>query len=318
MNLLISSDSNPYTNLAIEEFLLKNSNEDFVFLYVNRPSVVIGKHQIAQKEINSRYAFENEILIARRLSGGGTVFHDEGNLNFSFIQTNSPGVNISYKILSQPIIEFLQNIGADVHLSERNDIMISDKKVSGSAMHIFKNRVLAHCTLLIDCNLNKLSNSLLSASERFKDKSIASVRSKVMNLSEVSKNFTVPTIIAQFTEYSLQKKDSIYSIPANYTIDIQQLATEKYSSNEWIYGYSPKYQYKNSLNVDGKRITYALEIEKGIIKNAIIESKNDINSSIELEINALIGRPHNLSLLKSLTVPLSATDFQRYLIHSLF
>jgi lipoate---protein ligase len=320
MYLLISPSSDPYTNLAVEECLLKTSLEDYIFIYVNQPCVVIGKHQITTKEINSFYIKEHNILVARRLSGGGTVFHDEGNLNFSIIKTNTSGVNISYKHLSQPIIEFLQHEGADVYLSERNDIMFKDKKVSGSAMHIYKNRAIAHGTLLIDCNLKNLSSSLSSHPERFTDKSIASVPSKVMNLSEIYKNFTVSHIINQFTKFILNQypEVSIFSIPSNYTNYIQQLVDEKYSNYDWIYGYSPKYNYKNSFDFNGSRISYQLQIEKGNINRIQIESADEVNSSIELEFKDLIGTPHNISILKSLQDLSSTTVFKMRLISSLF
>lgn len=318
MNLIISNSLDPYSNLAIEEILLKNSNEDFVFLYVNRPCVVIGKHQIALKEVNARYINENNILITRRLSGGGTVFHDEGNLNFSTIQNISPGVNISYKEISKPIIEFLRQEGADVHLSERNDILLSTKKVSGSAMHIYKNRVLAHSTLLIDCNLKNLSSSLDSRPERFTDKSISSVRARVINLSEVYPNFSVQNIINQFKIFCLARDHSHFVIPENYSNSIDQLVLEKYSNFEWIYGYSPKYNYKSSFDFNGNKISYNLDVEKGIIKNVKTESVNEVSNSINLEINNLIGRPHNPIIMKSLEGSSPVNDIRRHLISSLF
>lgn len=320
MNLILSPGTDPFTNLAIEECLLKNSTEDYIYLYVNRPCVIIGKHQITPKEINSFYVLENNILVTRRLSGGGTVFHDEGNLNFSIIKTHNPGVNVSYKILSQPIINFLVNEGADVYLSERNDILLSDKKVSGSAMHIYKNRGIAHGTLLIDCNLKHLSSALKSHPERYSDKSIPSVPSKVINLSENHQNFTVNYILNHFTKFikGQYPEISISSIPINYTNNIQQLVDEKYSNDDWIYGYSPKYNYKNSCVFNGITTSYQLQIEKGIIKNVHIESPNEVNSSIELGLNSLIGRPHNISLLKLLAGPPSTTDLPVPLINSLF
>lgn len=320
MNLLISQSSNPYQNLAVEEFLLKNSSEDFLFIYVNGPCVVVGKHQITVKEINSQFIFENNILIARRLSGGGTVFHDEGNLNISVIQTIPSGANISYKTLSKPIIEFLQKEGAAIYLSERNDIMLTDKKVSGSAMHIFKNRALAHSTLLIDCNLYNLSYALKSNPERFTDKSIASVRSKVMNLSEEYNNFSVAYIIEQFAKFvsAEYETSTIFSFSESDVAQIKVFTSEKYSTQEWIYGYSPKYNYKNSFAYNGNSIKYNLEIEKGIIKNVEIESINQLTSTIELELNKLIGKSHNISEFPWNNETLIQTDFYRQLITSLF
>jgi len=320
MHLLISSSSDPYQNLAIEEFLLKNSLKDFIFLYVNRPCVVVGKHQITAKEINSQYTFDNNIFIARRLSGGGTVFHDEGNLNFSFISTLPTGSYALYKTLTEPIMGFLQHEGAAVYLSERNDIMLSDSKVSGSAMHVFKNRVLAHCTLLIDCNLKNLSSSLQSQPERFFDKSIASVRAKVVNLSENHPNFSVAYAIDKFTEFIFQKNrgSSISLMSSLDQYHINLLESEKYSAHEWIYGYSPKYTYKNSLEYNGNILKYKLEIEKGIIKNVQVESINQVTSNIELELNTLIGRQHTIASFNMDDETMLKTDFRRILINSLF
>lgn len=320
MNFIISPNSDPYTNLAIEECLLKNSPEDYIFLYVNRPCVVVGKHQITPKEINSFYIYENKVLVARRLSGGGTVYHDEGNLNFSFIKTNTTGINISYKTITQPIIDFLQNEGINVSFSERNDILLSDKKVSGSAMHLYKNRTIAHCTLLIDCNLKNLSSALHSKPERFTDKSIPSVPSKVMNLSEIHPEVTVNHILNQFTKFinNQYPEISTSSIPINYMNYIQQLVDEKYSNDDWIYGYSPKYNYKNCFDFNGTRISYQLQIEKGIIINVHIESPNEVNSSIDLGLKSLIGKPHNISLLKLLAGKTFTTDLPLHLTNSLF
>ena len=320
MNLLISPSSNPYYNLAAEEFLLKNSLEDFIFLYVNRPSVVVGKHQITVKEMNSKLNFENNILIARRLSGGGTVYHDEGNLNFSVIQTIPQGTNLSYKLISKPIIDFLLQEGAAVYLSDRNDIMMSDMKISGSAMHIYKNRVLAHCTLLVDCNLNKLSSSLRSNSERFTDKSISSVKSKVANLSSANNNFSVSYLIDHFTKF-IDFNNGISKITSfdEFQIDqINELTSEKYSSPVWIYGYSPKYNYNNVLEYNGNTINYHLLIEKGIIKSILFESTHALTPSNKMDLNKLIGTAHNISAFLLTKNTTSKKDFRSLLINSLF
>jgi lipoate-protein ligase A len=236
------------------------------------------------------------------------------------IKTIPTGANISYKTLSKPIIEFLQKEGAAIYLSERNDIMLTDKKVSGSAMHIFKNRALAHCTLLIDCNINNLSFSLKSNPERFTDKSIASVRSKVMNLSEVYNNFSVAYIIEQFAKFVIAeyRTSTIFSLSESDLTQIKVFESEKYATQEWIYGYSPKYSYKNSFEYNGNTIKYNLEIEKGIIKNVAIESINQLTSTIELELNKLIGRSHNISEFAWNSETLNKTDFYRRLVTSLF
>ena len=321
MNLLISSSSDPYRNLATEEILLKNSTEDFLFLYINRPCVVVGKHQIVQKEINSQFVHDNNILIARRLSGGGTVYHDEGNLNLSFIQSIQPGENASYRIMTQPLFNYLANNGLSIELSEKNDFLLGGKKISGSAMHIYKNRVLAHCTLLIDCNLTNLSNALKGNWERFTDKSIASRKSTVLNLSSIDKKLTQDYILKGFVDF-IKNEEEICTdfsfFDKIYTQSIGELIKIKYATFDWIYGYSPKYLYHNTIYFDQRIIAYTLEIEKNIIKNVLIESEDSLTKIIRLKLNSLKGRQHNISSLREWLDSPNQTDFDIQLLASLF
>ena len=321
MNLLLSSTNDPYWNLATEEYLLKSSDSDFTFLYANKPAVVVGKHQIVQKEINASYIEDNNIVIARRLSGGGTVFHDEGNLNFSFIRSNKSNESISYKEITQSIYDFLHSIGIEVSLSERNDFMLNGKKVSGSAMHIFKNRQLAHNTLLVNCNLNQLSNSLAGNTERFTDKSISSVRSKVMNLAEHNRELTAELLINRYTDYLLllnELKIHVYNLTEQENEEIGKIAISKYSTAEWIYNYSPKYSYRNSIHLNDKRITYDLQIEKGIISSIKIEQIDEIEGSAILAINSITGRQHNYKSMQDWFDSGSKSLIDKLLFTSLF
>jgi lipoate-protein ligase A len=295
MNILISPNSDPYQNLATEEFLLKNCTEDFIFLYINRPCVVVGKHQIVPKEINSSFTFEDNILITRRLSGGGTVYHDEGNLNISFIQSVPPSQNISYRVLSAPVSNFLTEKGFPVLLSERNDFILSGRKVSGSAMHVYKNRLLAHCTLLVDSDLNRMSSALRSGRERFIDKSISSRRSEVINLSELNRKITIHSVLTDFVSYIGNTDSGInfFEITESMKLAIHQLSLEKYSSADWIYGYSPKYVYQSSLIEDGL-IEYSLDVDKGTIKNVAIKTKDKLSVDNKQRLNMLLSRKHNI------------------------
>lgn len=319
MNLLISSSSDPYWNLATEEFLLKNSTENFIFLYINHPSVIVGKHQNAQKEINPRFVFDNKILVARRLSGGGAVYHDFGNLNFSFIQSTPPGENSSYKLLTQSIFGFLKHTNAEICMSERNDFMLNSKKISGSAMHVFKNRTLAHGTLLIDCNLYALSNALKGNPERFADKSIASKRSDVINLKNVDKGLSIGYILQRLIDYIKKENPiTVYSIKESSLSSIQELVEKKYSTYNWIYGYSPKYSYQNKLIFNDKTVEYRLLIEKGIIESISYESENEIDESCKLRINKLKGRQHSIYTLNDWLNAPNSPIFDKLLFTSLF
>jgi len=298
MNLFISPCTDPYWNLAAEEILLKTSTENWLFLYVNKPCVVVGKHQTTQKEINPLYIYRNNVLVARRLSGGGAVYHDEGNLNFSYIRTMDHGENLSYQMITQSMVAFLTELVPEIRLSARNDLLLGENKISGSAMHVFKNRVLAHGTLLINCDLTHLSSALKGNPERFKDKSIASHRSPVMNLSQVNARLTPLLLITLFAEYLVKKEAMVQftHLPSITQELISDLAVSRYQTSEWIYGYSPRYLYQNTVLAQTSKIAYQLEVEKGIIEDFIIV-EGELNSDIKLLFNKLIGISHNIYAL---------------------
>ena len=320
MNLLISLNSDPFRNLATEEYLLKNSNEDFIFLYVNKPCVVVGKHQNTQKEINSRFIFDNNILVSRRLSGGGAVFHDEGNLNLSFIRSVPLGENISYKNITQPIFTFLKQLVPSILLTDRNDFLLDGSKISGSAMHVYKNRVMAHCTLLIDSNLTNLSASLNAKPDNYKDRSISSIRSKVANLSQAIENINVKYLTTNFSDYIQTEYSNvnIFSLPETSNTPISNLVSDKYSTHEWIFGYSPKYTYSNSITYNKNIINFSLEVEKGIIEKLIIESNGELNQYISLKLKSLEGKHHNIHAISEWMNSLNMTSFDHLLLDSLF
>lgn len=300
MIIFFSNSNDPCQNLATEEFLLKNSREDYLFIYRNRPCVVIGKHQIAIKEIDPHYTQLNNIQITRRLSGGGAVYHDEGNLNFSFIQTIKPQESISYQRLTEPLYQFLKSLGIDTTLTQRNDFILEGKKISGSAMHVYKERVMAHCTLLVESDLIHLSRSLHGHPERFEDKSIRSVRSEVMNLAESNPGWTMELLYKQLNRFFIQGniRNRTYTLnESDYKI-VNQISEKKYASREWVYGYSPRYNYRHSFEINRASQKFQLAVEKGIIKEVSFEPGNDLNNDIPLIFKNLAGTEHSYQGIK--------------------
>ena len=184
MLCIISPYSSPYFNLASEEYLLKNFQEDVFLLYRNIPSIVVGKHQNTLAEINLPFVQEKEILVARRISGGGTVFHDLGNLNFAFFTSGKEGELVDYKRATLPIIEALKEMGLEVRLGKRNELLLEGLKISGTASHVFKQRVLHHGTLLFSSEMGSMSAALKTVQDRFTDRAVRSVRSRVTNIRE--------------------------------------------------------------------------------------------------------------------------------------
>ena len=304
MRCLISTCHNPYYNLAAEEYFLKNSDEEIFMLYTNEPCIVVGKHQNLLSEINLRFVKENHIKLARRISGGGTVYQDLNNLNFSFIHNCKNLDQLNFSRFTLPILESLKDFGLKVEFSDRNDLIIDSKKISGNAMHIYKSRVLSHGTLLFDANLDSLSKSLNRTFNNYEDKAIKSVKSKVNNILNYLDS---PKTIQEFTEdlfqHIIRDTDStyVYAInePEKKLINI--LKKEKFETWEWIYGYSPKYIFKNEFLIsEYAAVTIVIKIEKGIIINAELKNSTRDLSIYQYAINKLKNARHDFDFLLNL------------------
>ena len=221
MKFLILKTTNPYVNLATEEYLFNNSDDDVFMLWQNEPSIIIGKNQNAFAEINMDFARENNLNIVRRITGGGAVYHDLGNLNYTFISTKNENNGIDFEHFTLPIIESLKNLGICAKLSGRNDLIVDDKKFSGNAQHTVGNRVLHHGTLLFDTNLDMLSSALNVDEEKLKAKAIKSTRSRVVNLkSIINRDIDVNEFIKIISDFVISKfSPEIISAPNSVEID---------------------------------------------------------------------------------------------------
>ncbi|WP_321289599.1 lipoate--protein ligase [uncultured Sunxiuqinia sp.] len=291
----------PYFHLAAEEYLLKNFDEDVFMLWQGESSIVVGKHQNALAEINHRYVAENGIKIARRLSGGGTVFHDPGNLNFTFIKTVERIDQVNFKVFTQPIVEVLKRLGLDAYTTGRNDLMLDGKKISGNAEHVFKKRVLHHGTLLYNSELGKLKNALKVDLSRFEDKAVQSNRSEVTNIANyLDREMSVN----DFSDFIFEGIRTSYPEPKVFQFSeddiekIQKLREEKYASWDWIYGYSPKYKYSNRIDdLEGNSIQFTLEVVKGVIHTIDLFGKISNEQAILLT-NSLLNARHDYEELE--------------------
>lgn len=273
MLFILSNSFDPYFNLATEEFLLKNSTEEVFMLWRSLPSVVIGKHQNTNAEINCRYVRENNIKLARRLSGGGTVVHDLQNLNFTFIANGKEGKMIDFKKFISPVIDYLKTLGIDSYIGEKNDIRIGDLKISGNAEHVYRKRVLHHGTLLFNSDLKQLSAAIKVVPNTYFDKAVQSNRTAVTNILEHLQNkISIEEFTNDLATFVLNANPETFH-HAFSTTDlsaINQLITDKYSKEEWIFGYSPKYKMVKEFSLDGASWKIELEVDKGIISKATI------------------------------------------------
>jgi lipoate-protein ligase A len=294
------TSTDPYFNLAAEEYFLKNFQEDFFMLWRSRPSVVVGKHQNALAEINHEFVHKNQIPVARRLSGGGTVFHDPGNVNFTFIRNVANISEVNFKVFTVPVIEALRKLGVEAYTTGRNDLLIDGKKISGNAEHVHKNRVLHHGTLLFDSHLDALKGALKVDLSRFEDKAVQSNRSEVTNIANYLPN---PNSVEEFTNFLFGEISRNYSEfqvyePTPEDLEaIQKLSIEKYQTWDWIFGYSPRYRFTNKLETENGEIQVSLLVEKGRITEVTFSGA--ITDEIGQKITeGLVGCRHDFEEVK--------------------
>lgn len=273
MYLLKSIFLDPFYNLAMEEYFMRNFEDEFFILWRSEPSVILGKHQNLHEEVNLDFVRSNNIKIARRVSGGGTVFHDEDNINFTFIKKGGNGQLVDFYKHTLPIIKALSDIGLDVKFEGKNDLRISGKKISGNAEHVYKNKVLHHGTLLFKSNLDNLREALKKEDKRYTSKSVKSIRSVVTNIFD---NLKEKLETEEFYNHVFESVKSNYASAEIYILtkrdiqEIEKLVDEKFKTWEWIFGYSPKYQFDNEFLVEDVKYKITLHTNRSVIDEAIV------------------------------------------------
>lgn len=258
-------------NLAIEEYIIRNiaPQEEILFFYINGPSIIIGRNQNTIEEINVDHVEANGITVVRRLSGGGAVYHDLGNLNFSFIAPNSVGNFHNFRKFTQPVIDVLQAMGVPAELSGRNDILADGRKISGNAQYVSGPRMVSHGTLLWDTDLSVVGESLRVKQAKIESKGIKSVRSRVANITEFLPEphmdimaFRQKIIDGVFAGGELRQ----YQLTADDWKGIMALSESRYQTWDWNYGRSPAFNLKRETRYPGGGIEALLEVEKGRVQ----------------------------------------------------
>ncbi|HDK7160686.1 TPA: lipoate--protein ligase [Clostridium botulinum] len=276
MQFLVNKSTNPFFNLALEEYLLKNVDikEDYFILWQNEPTIVIGKHQNTLKEINMNFVKDNNINVVRRNSGGGAVYHDLGNINFTFITKYDEKHLLDFKTFTNPVVYSLGKLNVKAELSGRNDILIDGRKISGNSQHIYKDRFLHHGTLLFNSELENLVKALNVDNDKILSKGIESIKSRVTNIKEHVKE---DISMEKFKEILIEKifiwnKNSLkeYNLTNDHINDIEKLMEEKYMTWQWNYGHSPEFNYRNSKRFQGGKLEVLLNIVEGHINECKI------------------------------------------------
>lgn len=307
-------NTNPKLNLALEEYALRNfsAENDYLLFYINEPSIIIGRNQNTLEEINLSYIEENNIHIVRRVSGGGAVYHDFGNLNFSFITNHDVKSLNNFKKFTAPVIKVLKNLGLKAELKGRNDIEVEDKKISGTAQFSTGKRMVSHGTLLYDTDLGEVANALNVKMSKIQSKGHKSVRSRVANISEFLKE---PLTIEEFRQllleglYDESEAFESYHLTAEEWKAVHQLKEEKYDTWDWNYGRSPKFNIQRSKRFPIGEIDLRIFVEKGHIIDFKIFGDFFGKEPVEKIEQLLIGARYERSDISELLKAIEITEY---------
>jgi lipoate-protein ligase A len=287
--------TDPYMNLATEEYLLKNFSDEFFMLWRNAPSIIVGRNQNSAAEINPDFVSEHNIPVVRRLTGGGAVFHDLGNLNYTFIVNDSESASFDFRKYTLPVIEVLQKLGVAAELSGRNDLTIEGKKFSGNSQYRYRGRLLHHGTLLFSSSITDISSALRVDPQKFEGKGIKSVSSRVTNISSHLKNpLTLPQFRKLLSEHIMESSEQFISRPLtpDDRREISRLTEDKYRKWEWDYGASPEYNFTNKRKYPCGNIQVYMTVNGGVIKG--VKIYGDFFGEYDLKDieTALLDKPH--------------------------
>lgn len=284
LQAFIGAGTNPHRNLAIEEYLTDTVPEDtlIVYLWQNKHTVVIGRNQNAWAECRTAELERDGGTLARRLSGGGAVYHDMGNLNFTFITDVGESNALDLKLFCEPVVRTLATLGVKAEVNGRNDITIDGKKFSGNSQYIRQGRVMHHGTIMFDSDLSVVSEALRVDPTKIQTKGIRSVRSRVTNVSEhLPEKVTLPEFRRILLENILKENPGeAYPLTQDDLAAVEKLRAERYATWDWNYGFSPACTMLRRRRVDGCGMIEAyITVEHG--KIAALTFKGDFFSASE-------------------------------------
>ena len=295
--------TDPAINLALEEHCFRNCDPAFEYLlfYINRPSIIIGRHQNPFQEFNQDLVRRQDILLVRRISGGGAVYHDPGNLNFSFI-TDFTGEKLNYfKTLLTPILDTLQLLGVPAQLTDKNTILVKGKKISGNSQHTNMRRMLSHGTLLFDSDLDILHRALNSNLVVTESRAVSSIKSKVTNISGHMRR---PMGIDDFRAALMAGLSRIFGEISQYRLtaaeweSVDLLAKTKYKSWDWTFGRSPEFTVHHQIRLDSGIVAAHFIVKNGVTRDIELADKSADSSTARQVIKAFVGERYDVNVLQ--------------------
>ena len=308
--------TDPQINLALEEFCLRNfpPNRSYFMVYVNRPSVIIGRHQNILAEVDLRFAQQTKLQVVRRISGGGAVYHDPGNLNFSFIRPYNRRSLVTLSLTLAPIQAALLGMGVPAAFNRKNDLFVAGRKISGNAQFSNTKRIMVHGTLLFDSNLDHLRRALNPQVDHIASMGRKSAKSEVTNiLPYLNTSFDLKAFRWRMLDTVTGQYGGMQTIRLedNEWQAVEQLSDEKYRTWDWNYGKAPAFQI-NRLNHNAKgRLGYSMDVENGCIAAIRFEQEyTGFFGRVKIE-DHLVGVPFRRDAISARLNNLNAKLFGR-------
>lgn len=312
---IINNCNNPRFNLALEEYALNHLHpeNELVILWQNKPTVVVGRNQNTIEEVNENFIKKNDIQVVRRLSGGGAVYHDLGNLNFTYIIKGQKNVVSNFRKFTEPVLKALQSLGVPAEFSGRNDLTIEGKKFSGNAQYWSKGRLLHHGTILFNSDLKVVQDALLVKQDKLVSKGVKSVRSRVTNVaSYLPEHFTIEEFKKVLLTHLLNEgKYQNYELTAEDLENIKNIMDERYNQWSWNYGKSPAFSTEKAMRFPGGRLELKLNVNKGLIKDIGIYGDFFGRKDVEELAKTLQGKKYQKDEIREI---LKSISFEEYFL----
>lgn len=281
-------------------------------LWRNDNAIIVGRHQNTLAEINYDYVKAHHIHVVRRLSGGGAVYHDMGNINFSFTRKGDGSQLIDFEAYTRPIVAVLQSLGVNARFEGRNDITIEGRKISGNAEHVYKNKILHHGTLLFSSQMKNVQEALRVNPLKYQDKAVKSVAKRVTNISEhLQQPLSIESFMQRVMDYIItHNKDCIsYSFTGEDLEKIEAIKQARYATREWNYGASPDYSFKKDIKTPGGHLEMNLQVEKGVIQASKIHGDFFNTRDIHEIETALQGIAHEENAIRQVLQQYTIGDY---------
>lgn len=311
-----TNTNDPRYNTAVELYAFNElaKKDDVFMLWINEPCIVVGKNQNTTEEINQKFCDKNNIKIVRRVSGGGAVYHDLNNLNYTIISNGNGEKAFDFKNFSKPVLEALSSLGVEANFTGRNDLEISGKKFCGNAQYVRSGRIMHHGCLMFDVNTGVLSEALKVSKDKIESKGIKSVRSRVTNIKEHLPNQDMTVLdfknaLKKFMNKKYGMND--YEFTKKDLEEIKKIQEEKNNSWDWVYGKNPNFNIKRNRRLLTGKIEANIQVDNGIITG--IKFFGDFFGVMDVEDIAkkLIGVKYNK---KEITNTLKDIDINSYFL----